>query len=94
MVMKVHHVRAHVFRSQDIEHKNNQHVERTARIDMAQTDLCWQHSSELFEAQWTHDTSGHQRSGATYKWAWVQGVDLTMDDTIVQIIHECETCCN
>jgi len=40
-----------------------------------------------------HDTSGHQKRGATLGWGRDRGVDLTMD-TVAQVIHGCETCCN
>ncbi|KAK4810932.1 hypothetical protein QYF61_013340 [Mycteria americana] len=63
----------------------------SAKIEVAQVDLDWQHKGEFFIAQWAHDTSGHQGRDATYRWARERGVDLTMD-TIAQVIHECETC--
>ncbi|KAJ7411928.1 hypothetical protein BTVI_48137 [Pitangus sulphuratus] len=83
--MKVRHVDANE------EHRNNEQVDRTARIKVSQVDLDWQHEGELFLAQWAHDTSGHQGRDATYRWACDRGVDLTMD-SISQVIHDCETC--
>ena len=94
LVVKVRHVDAHVPKSRATEeHQNNQQVDKAARIEVAQVDLDWQHKGELFLAWWAHDTSGHQGRDATYRWARDRGVDLTMD-TIAQVIHECETCCN
>ena len=69
------------------EHQNNQQVDKAAKIEVAQMDLDWQHKSELFLAQWAHDTSGHQGRDATYRWARDRGVDLTMDN-IAQVIHD------
>ncbi|KAK4807032.1 hypothetical protein QYF61_000361 [Mycteria americana] len=92
LVVKVHHVDAHVPKSRATEeHQNNQQVDQAAKIEVAQVDLDWQHKGELFIAQWAHDTSGHQGRDATYRWAHDRGVDLTMD-TIAQVIRECETC--
>ena len=68
-------------------------MDQAAKIEVAHVDLDWQHKGELFMAQWAHGTSGHQGTDATYRWARDQGVDLTMD-TITQVIHECEMCCN
>jgi len=91
LVVKVHHMDAHVAKSQATEeHQNNHQVDQTAKIEVAQVDLDWQHKGELFIARWAHDTSGHQARDATYRWACDQEVDLTMD-TIAQVIHECET---
>ena len=73
------------------EQKHNHQVDQAARIKVAQTDLDWQHKSELFLAWWAHETSGHQGRDATHKWARDQGVDLTMDAT-AQVIHDCDTC--
>ncbi|KAK4806905.1 hypothetical protein QYF61_012626 [Mycteria americana] len=92
LVVKVHHVDAHVPKGRAIEeHQNNQQVDQAAKIEVAQVDLDWQHKGELFIALWAHDTSGHLGRDATYRWARDRGVDLTMD-TIAQVIHECETC--
>ncbi|KAK4806163.1 hypothetical protein QYF61_001086 [Mycteria americana] len=92
LVVKVHHVDAHVPKGHATEeHQNNQQVDQAAEMELAQVDLDWQHKGELFIAQWAHDTSGHQGRDATYRWARDRGVDLTMD-TIAQVIHECETC--
>ncbi|KAK4806863.1 hypothetical protein QYF61_012584 [Mycteria americana] len=92
LVVKVHHIDAHVPKSQATEeHQNNQQVDQAAKIEVAQVDLDWQHKGELFIARWAHDTSGHQGKDATYRWACDRGVDLTMDPT-AQVIHECETC--
>lgn len=68
MAIKVHHVDAHVPKRQATEeHKNNQQVDQTARTEVAQIDLNWQHKGELFLARWAHDTLGHQGRDATYK---------------------------
>ncbi|KAK4810971.1 hypothetical protein QYF61_014443 [Mycteria americana] len=92
LVVKVHHVDAHVPMSRATEeHQNNQQVDQAAKIEVAQVDLDWQQKGELFIAQWAHDPSGHQGRDATYRWARDRGVDLTMD-TIAQVTHECETC--
>ena len=70
MVIKVCHVDAHVPKRRDTEvQKNNYQVDQAARIKVAQTDLDWQHKSELFLARCAHETSGHQGRGVTYKWA-------------------------
>ncbi|GAB0185886.1 mitochondrial enolase superfamily member 1 [Grus japonensis] len=70
LVVKVHHVDAHVPKSQATEeHQNNQQVDQAAKIEVAQVDLDWQHKSELFIACWAHDTSDHQGRGKTYRWA-------------------------
>ncbi|GAB0206633.1 hypothetical protein GRJ2_003128900 [Grus japonensis] len=92
LVMKVHHVDAHVPKSRATEeHQNNQQVDQAAKIEVAQVDLDWQHKGELFIARWAHDPSGHQGRDATYRWARDRGVDLSMD-AISQVIHQCETC--
>ncbi|KAK4829722.1 hypothetical protein QYF61_006183 [Mycteria americana] len=84
LVVKVHHVDAHVPKNRATEeHQNNQQVDQAAKIEVAQVDLDWQHKGELFIARWAHDTSGHQGRDATYRWARDRGVDLTMD-TIAQ----------
>ncbi|KAK4827627.1 LOW QUALITY PROTEIN: hypothetical protein QYF61_019837 [Mycteria americana] len=70
LVVKVHHVDAHVPKSQTTEeHQNNQQVDQAAKTEVAQVDLDWQHKGELFVAWWAHDTSGHQGRDATYRWA-------------------------
>ncbi|RMB93525.1 hypothetical protein DUI87_30223 [Hirundo rustica rustica] len=90
--VKVRHVDAHVPKSQaNEEHRNNEHVDQAAKIEVSKIDLDWQHKGELFLARWAHDASGHQGRDATYKWAQDRGVDLTMD-SISQVIHDCETC--
>ncbi|PKU43546.1 hypothetical protein llap_6150 [Limosa lapponica baueri] len=91
LVVKVHHVDAHVPSRATEEHQNNQQVDRAAKTEVAEVDLDWQHKGELFIARWAHDSSGHQGRDATYRWAHDRGVVLTMD-TIAQVIHECETC--
>ncbi|GAB0200488.1 hypothetical protein GRJ2_002514200 [Grus japonensis] len=92
LVVKVHHVDAHVPKSRATEeHQNNQQVDQAAKIEVAQVDLDWQRKGELFIARWAHDTSGHQGRDATYRWARDRGVDLSMD-AISQVIHQCETC--
>ncbi|KAK4810570.1 hypothetical protein QYF61_004533 [Mycteria americana] len=66
LVVKVHHVDAHVPKSQATEeHQNNQQVDQAAKMEVAQVDLDWQFKGELFIAQWGHDTSGHQGRDAT-----------------------------
>ncbi|GAB0209282.1 hypothetical protein GRJ2_003393900 [Grus japonensis] len=92
LVVKVHHVDAHVPKSRATEeHQNNQQVNQAAKIEVAQVDLDWQHKGELFIARWAHDTSGHQGRDGTYRWACDRGVDLSME-AISQVIHQCETC--
>jgi len=92
LVVKVHHVDAHVPKSWATEeHQNNQQVDQAAKIEVAQVDLDWQHKGELFIAWWANDTSGHQGRDATYRWARDRGVHLTTD-TIAQVIHERESC--
>ena len=91
LVVKVHHIDAHIPKSRATEeHQNNQQVGQAAKTEVAQVDLDWQRESELFIAHWAHGTSGHQGRGATYSWARDRGVDLAVD-TIAQVIHECET---
>ncbi|GAB0209188.1 macrophage immunometabolism regulator [Grus japonensis] len=47
LVVKVHHVDAHVPRSRATEeHQNNQQVDQAAKIEVAQVDLDWQHKGE------------------------------------------------
>ncbi|GAB0208067.1 ribonuclease H-like [Grus japonensis] len=49
LVVKVHHVDAHVPKSQATEeHQNNQQVDQAAKMEVAQVDLDWQHKGELF----------------------------------------------
>uniref|UniRef100_A0A8V0YU63 Uncharacterized protein n=2 Tax=Gallus gallus TaxID=9031 RepID=A0A8V0YU63_CHICK len=92
VVVKARHIDAHVPKSQATEEqKNNHQVDQAARIEVAQIDLDWQNKGELFLARWAHETSGHQRRDATYKWARDREVDLAMD-AITQVIHDCETC--
>ncbi|XP_054244819.1 centromere protein I [Indicator indicator] len=80
MTLKVRHVDAHVPRSRaNEEHQNNEHVDKAARIDVAQVDLDWERKGELFVARWAHETSGHLGRDATYRWARDRGVDLTME---------------
>jgi len=94
LVVKVCHVEIHVPRSWDTkEHQNNQQMDQAYETEVAQVDLNWQQKGELFIARWAHDTSGHQGSDTTYRWAHDRGVDLTMD-IIAQVIRECEMCCN
>ncbi|GAB0207599.1 ribonuclease H-like [Grus japonensis] len=51
LVVKVHHVDAHVPKSRATEeHQNNQQVDQAAKIEVAQVDLDWQHKGELFIA--------------------------------------------
>ena len=76
MVVKVHHVDAHVPKSRAAEEQQNDHqVDQAARIEVAQIDLDWQHKGELFLAWQAHETSGHQGRDAIYKWARDRGVD-------------------
>ncbi|GAB0206876.1 hypothetical protein GRJ2_003153200 [Grus japonensis] len=92
LVVKVHHVDAHVPKSRATEeHQNNQQVDQAAKIEVAQVDLDWQCKGELFIAEQAHDTSGHQGRDATYRWAHDRGVDLSME-AISQVIHQCDTC--
>lgn len=94
MVVKVHHVDAHVPKSQaTVGQQNNRQVDWAARIEVAQIDLDWQNKRELFLTWWARETSGYQGRDAPYKWARDWGVDLTMD-AIAQVIHDCETCHN
>ncbi|RMC03699.1 hypothetical protein DUI87_19691 [Hirundo rustica rustica] len=90
--VKVRHVDAHIPKSRaNEEHRNNEQVDRAAKIEVSKIDLDWDHKGELFLARWAHDASGHQGRDATYKWARDRGVDLTLD-SISQVIHDCETC--
>ncbi|RMC17397.1 hypothetical protein DUI87_05978 [Hirundo rustica rustica] len=90
--VKVCHVDAHIPKSRaNEEHRNNEQVDRAAKIEVSKIDLDWEHKGELFLARWAHDASGHQGRDATYKWARDRGVDLTMD-SVSQVIHDCETC--
>ena len=92
MTLKVRHVDAHVPKSRATEeHRNNEQVDKAAKIDIAQVDLDWERKGELFVARWAHETSGHLGRDATYRWARDRGVDLTME-AITQVTHECETC--
>ena len=92
MVVKVHHVDAHVPKNRAAElQQNNHQVDRAAKIEVAQINSDWQNKSELFLARWAHETLGHQGRDAKYKWAKDRGVDLTMD-TIAQVIQDCDTC--
>jgi len=68
-------------------------MDQAAKTEVTQMDLDWQIKGELFIAWFVHDTSGHQRRDAPHRWSRELGVDLTMD-TIAQVIHECEMCCN
>ncbi|KAF4803357.1 hypothetical protein TURU_016966 [Turdus rufiventris] len=88
--VKVHHVDAHVPKSQaNEEQRHNEQVDQASKIEVSKID--WQQKGEWFLARWAHDASGHQGRDATYKWARDQGVDLTMD-SISLVIHDCETC--
>ncbi|RMC14805.1 hypothetical protein DUI87_06981 [Hirundo rustica rustica] len=90
--VKVRHVDAHIPKSRaNEEHRNNEQVDRAAKIEVSKIDLDWEHKGELFLARWAYDASGHQGRDATYKWARDRGVDLTLD-SISQVIHDCETC--
>ncbi|KAK4828801.1 hypothetical protein QYF61_000858 [Mycteria americana] len=85
LVVKVHHVDAHVPNSRATEeHQNNQQVDQAAKIEVAQVGLDWQHKGELFIAWWAHDSSVHQGRDAADTWARDRGVDLTMD-TVAQV---------
>lgn len=64
-------------------------VDQAATPEVSQVDLDWQPKNEPKCAQ---ELSGHQGRYATYRWAWDQAVDLTMD-SIAQVIYECEMCC-
>ncbi|KAK4813292.1 hypothetical protein QYF61_020871 [Mycteria americana] len=60
LVVKVHHVDAHIPKSWATEeHQNNQQVNQGVQIEVAQVDLDWQHKGKLFIARWAHDASGH-----------------------------------
>ncbi|KAM9600007.1 ribonuclease H-like [Morphnus guianensis] len=72
------------------EHGNNEQVDKTVKIEVAQVDLDWEHKVELFVARWAHETWGHLGRDATYRWARDRGVDLTIE-AITQVTHECET---
>ncbi|RMC21417.1 hypothetical protein DUI87_02283 [Hirundo rustica rustica] len=90
--VKVRHVDAHIpKRRASEEHRNNEQVDRAAKIEVSKIDLDWEHKGELFLARRAHDASGHQGRDATYKWARDRGVDLTLD-SISQVIHDCEKC--
>lgn len=92
MDVKVHHVDAHVPKSQATEEQQNNHqVDRAAKTKVAQIDMDWQYKCALFLSQGAHETSGHQGRDATYKQARDQGVDLTMN-AIAQVIYDCDTC--
>ncbi|KAJ7412567.1 hypothetical protein BTVI_45981 [Pitangus sulphuratus] len=68
LVVKLHHVDAHVPTGWTTEeHRNNQQVDQAARIEVDQVDLDWQHKGELFLALWAHDTLEHQGRDATYR---------------------------
>ena len=61
MLVKVCHVDDHVPKRRAPEEKqNNQQVVPAAKTEIAQIDLGWQHKGELFQAWWSHETSGHQ----------------------------------
>ena len=69
MALKVHHVDAHMPKSRATEeHRNNEQVDKAAKIEVAQVDLDWECKGELFVARWAHDTSGHLGRDATYTW--------------------------
>uniref|UniRef100_A0A663E8Z5 RNase H type-1 domain-containing protein n=1 Tax=Aquila chrysaetos chrysaetos TaxID=223781 RepID=A0A663E8Z5_AQUCH len=51
MVLKVHHVDAHMPKSHATEeHQNNEQVDKAAKIEVAQVDLDWERKGELFVA--------------------------------------------
>ncbi|KAK4825394.1 hypothetical protein QYF61_027160 [Mycteria americana] len=57
LVVKVHHMDAHVPRSGATEeHRNHQQVDQAAKIEVAQVDLDWQDKGELFIVWWARDT--------------------------------------
>jgi len=90
LVLKMHHMDAHVPKSWTTEEDQNNHqVDQAAKTEVVQVDLDWQHKGDFFIVRWAHDTSGHQGRDVTYRWALNQGVDLTMD-IVAQVIHECE----
>ncbi|GAB0207154.1 hypothetical protein GRJ2_003181000 [Grus japonensis] len=83
---------AHIPKSRATEeHRNNEQVDKAAKIEVAQVDLDWECKGELFVARWAHETSGHLGRDATYRWARDRGVDLTME-AITLVSHECEIC--
>ncbi|KAK4831980.1 hypothetical protein QYF61_020363 [Mycteria americana] len=52
LVVKVHHIDAHIPKSRATEeHQNNQQVDQAAKTEVAQVDLDWQHKGELFIAR-------------------------------------------
>ena len=70
LVVKVHHVDAHVPKSRATEeNQNNQQADQAAKIKVAQVDLDWHHKGEQLMARWAHDSSGHQGRDATCRWA-------------------------
>ncbi|RMC15654.1 hypothetical protein DUI87_07856 [Hirundo rustica rustica] len=90
--VKVRHIDAHIPKNRaNEEHRNNEQVDQTGKIEVSKIDLDWEHKGELFLVRWAHDASGHQGRDASYKWARDRGVDLSMD-SISQVIHDCETC--
>jgi len=67
LVVEVSHMDAHISKSWATEeHLNNQWVDQTAKIEVAQVDLDWQHKGERFIAWWAHDTSGHRGRNTAY----------------------------
>jgi len=52
LVVKVHHVDAHVPKNATEGHQNNQQVDQASKIGVAEVDLDWQHKGELSIAQW------------------------------------------
>jgi len=51
VVAKVLHTDAHITRSHATkQHQNNQQVDRSTGVEIAQVDLDWQHKGELFLA--------------------------------------------
>ncbi|KAK4817707.1 hypothetical protein QYF61_026397 [Mycteria americana] len=70
MALKVCHVDAHMPKSHVTEeHRNNEQVDKAAKIEVAQVDVDWERKGELFVARWAHKTSGHLGRDATYRWA-------------------------
>lgn len=80
MTLKECHVDTHVPKScATEEHQNNELIDKAAKIGIAQLDLVWERKTELFIAQWAHETSGYLGRDVIHRWACDRGVDLTME---------------
>ncbi|GAB0209389.1 mitochondrial enolase superfamily member 1 [Grus japonensis] len=84
LVVKVHHVDAHIPKSRATEeHQNNQQVDQAAKIEVAQVDLDWQYWVQLLINSKRCRPRYGRESNATYKYQ----LNLMASDVIISEVN-------